>query len=208
MVWCMVFRDRSRHANTSNCSLFEITTSHYNTLGIFLCFLRICSCSVVLWLVMYGQYGHWQWGFFPHSNLKCLKRFVLHVYTFPHLEQGWGERDHADWHFTFGPLLIPKVAAPTSWIIWLPSKYAGITSYVGNSTKWKHRFINYGEQNEDTKTSWCHYKNMAINYIKPYGIYTYFIKLVSAILWEIWWRGTEKFIRFRTWISGGLLWLW
>jgi len=28
-------------------------------------------------------------------------------------------------------------------------------------------------------------KNMAINYIKPYAIYIYFIKLVSALLQEI-----------------------
>jgi hypothetical protein len=31
------------------------------------------------------------------------------------------------------------------------------------------------------KTSWCHYKNMARNYIKPNAIYIYFIKLVSAL---------------------------
>jgi len=39
---------------------------------------------------------------------------------------------------------------------------------------------------------------MAINYIKLYAIYTYFIKLVSALPQEIWWRGTGKFIWFRT----------
>lgn len=60
----------------------------YVMLGKFLCRLLMCSCTLVLRLVMYMQYGHFRWGCFPHSSLKCRLRLAFHVYTFWHLWHG------------------------------------------------------------------------------------------------------------------------
>lgn len=39
---------------------------------------------LLLRLVRRGQCGHWNCGSFPHSNLRCLVRLPLLMYTFPH----------------------------------------------------------------------------------------------------------------------------
>lgn len=128
LAWCLV-----QHFSVF---LFKEAQNHYKTLGILLCHLRICSWRDVLCLVTNGQYGHWQWGFLPHSNLKCLERFDFHAYTFPHWGQRWDELwDNVSGSFIFWPLLIWTVDAATSWTIWLPSEYECRTWYAENSAK-------------------------------------------------------------------------
>lgn len=49
-----------------------------------ICLQYICDRRLLLCLVRSGQWGHWNWGSFPHSNLRCLIRFPLFEYPLPH----------------------------------------------------------------------------------------------------------------------------
>ena len=48
------------------------------------CLQYICERRLLLCLVRSGQRGQWNCGSFPHSNLRCLIRFPLFEYPFPH----------------------------------------------------------------------------------------------------------------------------
>ena len=50
------------------------------------CLTFICWTRLLLYLVRRGQWGQWNWGSFPHSNLRCLMRFPLLEYHLPHCE--------------------------------------------------------------------------------------------------------------------------
>lgn len=78
-----------------------------------------CLLRLLFRLVMYGQWGHWNWGLLPHSSLKCLKRFVFHEYTLPHLEHKYISETGPSC-----PWIIFDWTA--SWMFWLEEEWDGI----------------------------------------------------------------------------------
>jgi hypothetical protein len=88
----------------------------YIILGKSLWRLLMCSCTLVLRLVMYVQYGHFRWGFFPHSSLKWRLRFAFHVYTLWHLGHGNCEFP-VFCKLIFAARVLPQNAVFVSWLL-------------------------------------------------------------------------------------------
>jgi len=82
----------------------------YIILGKSLWRLLMCSCTLDFLFVMYVQYGHFKWGFFPHSSLKCLLRFAFHVYSLWHL-------GHGKWELMFAVGVLWEHAVIVRWLL-------------------------------------------------------------------------------------------